>query len=360
MPTSATTARSSPRVRSFARRDRHPPAPASGRGYATGLVGKWGLRLPRVGGEPLAQGFDSLLRLQLSAQGPQPLSARARRNRERLPLAGSDGAPAGRRTRRTFSRRRPSTSYGRIARGRSSSSTRHDPFTSASRCRRIRWPSTPVSGPRRLGRSAGYSRRAVRGRPTRPWSPDSHRSVGRVMDLLEELGSRTTRSSSSRATTAPTYDVGGYDHGLLPRGGGLRSHKGYLYGGRHPGCRSSSAGRRRSRRSGDRRAPSRSRTPADPAHADGPAGAVPPTPRHRAPVSPSREDPRAGRKRPFYMSSPLTAATSWPPRRMKAPPDLLKDPDPVELYDLDRDPGESDGRRGSPRTPDMVEGSGGS
>ncbi|HSQ79115.1 MAG TPA: sulfatase-like hydrolase/transferase, partial [Candidatus Bathyarchaeia archaeon] len=65
-------------------------------GYATGLVGKWGLGYPGSEGEPLAQGFDFFFGFNCQRQAHNHYPAELWRNRERVRLEGNDGGPTGR------------------------------------------------------------------------------------------------------------------------------------------------------------------------------------------------------------------------------------------------------------------------
>ncbi|NTU51498.1 MAG: sulfatase-like hydrolase/transferase, partial [Candidatus Aminicenantes bacterium] len=169
------------------------------------------------------------------------------------------------------------------------------------------------------------------------------RSVGRILDLLRELGLDEDTLVLFASDNGPTYDVGGYDMGFFRGAGSLRSHKGYVY-------------------EGGIRVPFIARRP----------GIVPPGRVSAALVSfqdilPTLLDAAGSRRRipsdvdgvsllavlegksggsddrllymefPDYGGQQMARLGTWKAVRQN----LRRDPAaPIELYDLDRDPGE--------------------
>ena len=328
-------------------------------GYATGLVGKWGLGYPGSEGEPLAQGFDLFFGYNCQRKAHDHYPPELWRNRERLPLAGSDGAPAGRpyapdlfeREALDFiraNRKRPFFLFYATTIPHLGLQVPEDSLAEYAGL----WPETPYDG------SAGY---VPQSRPRAAYAAmvtRFDRSVGRVMDLLEELGLADDTLVVFTSDNGPTYDVGGYDMDFFRGAGGLRSHKGYLYEGgirvpfivRRPGA--VPAGREIAAPLAFQdvlptlldAAGARRRVPPD---VDG-ASALS--------LFEGRSGGPAG-ERPFYMEFPayggqqMARLGGWKAVRQN----LLKDPEaPVELYDLDRDPGESTDVAAA--HPDIVEG----
>jgi arylsulfatase len=181
------------------------------------------------------------------------------------------------------------------------------------------------------------------------------RSVGRILDLLRDLGLEERTLVLFASDNGPTYDVGGYDMDFFRGAGGLRSHKGYVYGGgirvpfiaRRPGV--VPAGRESAALVSFQdivptlldAAGARRRLPPDFDGAsflsvvEGKAGGT--------------ADRALYMEFPAYGGQQMARLGKWKAVRQ----DLLKNPDaPIELYDLDSDPGET--RDVAATNPDIV------
>jgi arylsulfatase len=202
------------------------------RDYTTGLIGKWGLGFPGSTGEPLAQGFDFFFGYNCQRKAHNHYPPELWRNAGRVRLEGNDGGPTGRqyapdlfeREALEFiqaNRARPfflffATTIPHLA--------LQVPEDSLAEYAGL-WPETPYTG------GKGYlphdrPRAAYAAMVTR-----FDRSVGRILDLLRELGLDEDTLVLFASDNGPTYDVGGYDMDFFRGTGGLRSHKGYVYEG---------------------------------------------------------------------------------------------------------------------------------
>jgi arylsulfatase A-like enzyme len=314
-------------------------------GYATGLVGKWGLGYPGSPGEPLAQGFDFFFGYNCQRKAHNHYPPELWRNRERIRLEGNDGGLTGRQYAPdlfekealdfiTSNRRRPfflffATTVPHLA--------LQVPEDSLAEYAGL-WPETPYDG------GKGYQphpapRAAYAAMVTR-----LDRSVGRIMARLAELGLDKDTFVLFASDNGATYDVGGYDMEFFRGTGPFRSHKGYVYEGgirvplivRRPGA-----------------IPAGRASDAVVAFQDllptllGAAGAGSRVPAgvdgasrlglfEGRTVSPA--EPRLYMEFPDYGGQQMARAGKWKAVRQN----LLKDPGaPVELYDLDADPGET-------------------
>jgi arylsulfatase A len=201
-------------------------------GYATGLVGKWGLGYPGSEGEPLAQGFDVFFGYNCQRKAHNHYPPELWRNRERIRFEGNDGGPTGRQYAPdlferealdfiTVNRRKPfflffATTIPHLA--------LQVPEDSLAEYAGL-WPETPYDG------RSGYQPQS---RPRAAYAAmvtRFDRSVGRIMDLLGRLGLDKDTLVIFASDNGPTYGVGGYDMAFFGGAGPLRSHKGYVYEG---------------------------------------------------------------------------------------------------------------------------------
>jgi arylsulfatase A len=312
-------------------------------GYATGLVGKWGLGFPGSDGEPLAQGFDFFFGYNCQRKAHNHYPPELWRNAERVRLAGNDGGPTGRQYAPDLfeaealdfietNRKRPfflffATTIPHLA--------LQVPADSLAEYTGL-WPETPYDGGR------GYlphptPRAAYAAMVTR-----FDRSVGRIMARLEQLGLDKNTLVLFASDNGPTYDVGGYDMDFFRGADGFRSHKGYLYEG---GIRVPFIARRPGTvPAGRTNAALVTFQDLLPTLLDA-AGALAPEDVDGVNLRPVLEGKGEGpAERPLYMEFPdyggqqMARVGRWKGVRQG----LLKDPDaPVELYDLEADPGET-------------------
>jgi len=201
-------------------------------GYATGLIGKWGLGPPGSSGEPLAQGFDRFFGYNCQRKAHDHYPPELWRDRERIRLEGNDGGPAGRsyapdlfeREALDFisaNRKRPfflffATTIPHLA--------LQVPDDSLAEYAGL-WPETPYDG-RNGYQPQSRPRAAYAAMVTR-----FDRSVGRIVDRLAELGLDRDTLVLFASDNGPTYDVGGYDAAFFSGAGPFRRHKGYVYEG---------------------------------------------------------------------------------------------------------------------------------
>ncbi len=315
-------------------------------GYATGLVGKWGLGFPGSTGDPLAQGFDHFFGYNCQRKAHNHYPAELWRNAERVRLEGNDGGPSGRQYAPDLFERE---ALDYIAANRARPFFLFFATTVPHLALQVPedslaeyeggWPETPYDG------GKGYQ---PHGRPRAAYAAmvtRFDRTVGRLTALLAKLGLERDTLVLFASDNGPTYDVGGYDMDFFRGSDGFRSHKGYLYEGgirvpfiaRRPGV--VPAGRTSAQLLSFQdvlptvldAAGAGSRTPRD---VDG-ASVLP--------VIEGRPGPSAA-DRVFYMEFPayggqqMARSGRWKAVRQ----DLLRNPDaPVELYDLESDPGET-------------------
>lgn len=313
--------------------------------YATGLVGKWGLGFPGSTGEPLAQGFDFSFGYNCQRKAHNHYPPELWRNAERVRLEGNDGGPTGQQYAPDLFERE-ALDFIRSNRARPfflffAATIPHlalqVPEDSLAEYAGL-WPETPYLG------GKGY---LPHDRPRAVYAAmvtRFDRTVGRILDLLSELGLDEDTLVLFASDNGPTYDVGGYDMDFFRGAGGLRSHKGYVYEGgirvpfvaRRPGV--VPAGRVSAALVSFQdvlptlldTAGSRRRVPPD---VDGISLLA---------VLEGKSDWLG--ERPLYMEFPayggqqMARLGTWKAVRQN----LLKDLDaPVEIYDLGRDPGET-------------------
>jgi arylsulfatase A len=313
-------------------------------GYATGIVGKWGLGYPGSTGDPLAQGFDFFFGFNCQRKAHNHYPPEVWRNAERVRLDGNDGSPRGRQYAPdlfekealdfiTANRAKPfflffATTIPHLA--------LQVPDDSLAEYAGL-WPETPYDG------SRGYfpqdrPRAAYAAMVTR-----FDRSVGRIMALLAKLGLDDDTLVLFASDNGPTYDVGGYDMDFFAGAGPFRRHKGYVYEG---GIRVPFIVRR------PRRVPAGRTSEAVVAFQDilptlldaaGARGRVPAGLDGASRLSLFEGGPAQTGDSPLYMEFPdyggqqMARIGDWKAVRQG----LQKDPEaPIELYDLASDPGE--------------------
>jgi arylsulfatase len=201
-------------------------------GYATGLVGKWGLGHPGSTGAPLEQGFDFFYGYNCQRKAHNHYPPEIWRNGSRVRLEGNDGGPTGRQYAPDLfekealdfiagNRARPfflffATTVPHLA--------LQVPEDSLEEYAGL-WPETPYDG------GKGY---LPHGRPRAAYAAmvtRFDRSVGRIMERLRTLGLDEDTIVVFASDNGATYDVGGYDMGFFGGTGPFRRHKGYVYEG---------------------------------------------------------------------------------------------------------------------------------
>jgi len=315
-------------------------------GYATGLIGKWGLGFPGSAGEPLAQGFDVFFGYNCQRRAHSHYPPELWRGRERVRLEGNDGGPAGRQYAPDLfekealefvasHRREPfflffATTVPHLA--------LQVPDDSLAEYAGL-WPETPYDG------GKGYQPQAKPRAAYAAMITRLDRSVGRIMARLGELGLDDDTLVLFTSDNGPTYDVGGYDPAFFGGAGPFRRHKGYVYEGgirvpfvvRRPGT--VPAGRTSSSVLAFQdvlptlldAAGARARVPAG---LDGASRLA----LFEGRTGPPHEAPRLYMEFPAYGGQQMARLGRWKAVRQ----DLVARPNAaVELYDLEADPGET-------------------
>ena len=201
-------------------------------GYATGLVGKWGLGFPGSTGDPLAQGFDHFFGYNCQRKAHNHYPPELWRNAARVRLEGNDGGPSGRqyapdlfeREALDFiaaNRARPFFLFFATTVPHLALQVPEDSLAEYEGG----WPETPYDG-RKGYQPQSRPRAAYAAMVTR-----FDRTVGRLTALLAKLGLEKDTLVLFASDNGPTYDVGGYDMDFFRGSDGFRSHKGYLYEG---------------------------------------------------------------------------------------------------------------------------------
>jgi len=201
-------------------------------GYATALVGKWGLGYPGSPGEPNAQGFDYFFGFNCQRQAHNYYPAYLWRNREKVVLAGnSDGVTGAQYAPDLFeaeglrfiraNKDRPfflefATTIPHLA--------LQVPEDSLAEYRGL-WDDPPYDG------KAGYQpqrspRAAYAAMVTR-----LDRSVGRIAALLEELGLEESTLVIVTSDNGASFPAAGYDPAFFGGTGPFRGTKGSVYEG---------------------------------------------------------------------------------------------------------------------------------
>lgn len=202
------------------------------RGYATAAIGKWGLGFPGSEGDPLNQGFDHFFGYNCQRHAHNHYPAYLWDDRETIELPGNPGGATG----EQFSHdlfERDALRWLREHRDRPF--FLFLPFTIPHLALQVpadslaeyegKFDEAPYVG------GKGYQphptpRAAYAAMVTR-----MDRTVGRVMDLLRELGIDDDTIVVFSSDNGPTHDVGGADSAFFGSAGGLRGLKGSVYEG---------------------------------------------------------------------------------------------------------------------------------
>ncbi|MBM3311633.1 MAG: arylsulfatase [Candidatus Aminicenantes bacterium] len=201
-------------------------------GYATALVGKWGLGYPGSEGEPNKQGFDLFFGYNCQRHAHNHYPTYLRRNGEKIALDGNDGGVTGRSyapdlieaEALNFIRARRTEPFFLFFATTIPHLALQVPEDSLAEYRGL-WPETPYDGKK------GYLPNAAPRATYAAMVTRFDRSVGRILALVAELGLEKDTLVLFSSDNGATYDVGGYDMDFFRGNGPFRMHKGYVYEG---------------------------------------------------------------------------------------------------------------------------------
>ena len=202
-------------------------------GYATAMIGKWGLGGPRTSGEPLEQGFDEWFGFYCQRRAQTFYPEELWRDGKRVALDGNapDGASGTQYAEDLFMEEAERF----LRRDHGKPFFLYLPFTlphlalqpEAEDLERYRgrFDEVPYHGergylPHRTPRAA-YAAMISR----------LDRDVGRLLDLLDELGLAEDTLVLFMSDNGPTFDIGGVDTKFFDSTAGLRGRKGTVYEG---------------------------------------------------------------------------------------------------------------------------------
>jgi arylsulfatase len=202
-------------------------------GYATGLVGKWGLGAPGSSGTPEKQGFDEWFGYLCQRQAHSFYPTHLWKNGERVELAGNAlGATAGREHAQPLL---AAEALAFLERHRAEPFFLYVPFTLPHLALqpqkrdlaeyRDKFPETPYDG--RNGYMPHSTPRAAYAAMVSRLDAD----VGRLVAKLDELGLAQETLVLFTSDNGPTHDVGGVDTEFFASTAGLRGRKGSVYEG---------------------------------------------------------------------------------------------------------------------------------
>lgn len=202
-------------------------------GYATGAIGKWGLGPPGSEGDPNRQGFDLFFGYNCQGHAHNHYLTYLWRNQERVQLEGNDGGKTGKQYAHDLFE---AESFRFIREHKNQPFFLYVPFVIPHVAIQVpqdslaeyqgKWEDPPYTGgkgylPHPAPR-AGYAAMSTR----------LDRSVGRILDLLGELGLENNTLVLFSSDNGPTHDhVGGSDSDFFESAGPLHGLKGSVYEG---------------------------------------------------------------------------------------------------------------------------------
>ncbi len=202
-------------------------------GYRTAAIGKWGLGPPGTEGDPLSQGFDSFFGYNCQRHAHNHFPSYLYRNHERVPLEGNDGGDAGRQYSHDLFEREALSVIG---------ANDEQPFflylafTIPHLALQVpedslaeykgKWDDPAYTGGKGY-RPQAHPRAAYAAMITR-----MDRSVGRIIDRLDELGLSKSTLVLFTSDNGPTYNrLGGSDSAFFRSAADFRGLKGSVYEG---------------------------------------------------------------------------------------------------------------------------------
>lgn len=201
-------------------------------GYATALIGKWGLGYPGSSGDPRQQGFDHFFGYNCQRHAHNHYPAYLWRNGTKVALEGNTGSPPGTQYAPDLMEREAlefMTAHAAVPFFLFYATTiPHLALQVPDDSRREysgRWDDPPYDG------SKGYQpcaqpRATYAGMVTR-----FDRAVGRILDHLDALGLAHDTIVMIASDNGSTYDIGGYDAPFFRGTGPFRAAKGSVYEG---------------------------------------------------------------------------------------------------------------------------------
>jgi arylsulfatase A len=202
-------------------------------GYATACIGKWGLGPPDSEGDPLRQGFDHFFGYYCQRHAHNHYPRYLYRDGRKVELAGNSGGATGRQYAHDLfeaealafldaQKDRPFFLYVPFTVPHVAIQVPEDSLAEY----RGRWDDPPYRGDR------GYQPHPAPRAAYAAMVSRLDRSVGRILDRVEQLGLDADTLVLFTADNGPTHDkVGGSDSGFFASAGPLRGLKGSVYEG---------------------------------------------------------------------------------------------------------------------------------
>ena len=202
-------------------------------GYATGMIGKWGLGMHDSTGDPQKQGFDHVFGYYCQRHAHNHYPTFLWRNAQKVPLEGNAGTATGKQHAHDLFEKE---SLDFIRKNKDKSFFLYLPFTIPHVALQVpedslaeykgKWDDPPYKG------GKGYQphphpRAAYAAMVTR-----MDRTIGRILDLVRELGLDDDTIICFTSDNGPTHGgVGGSDSIFFASAGALRGFKGSLFEG---------------------------------------------------------------------------------------------------------------------------------
>jgi arylsulfatase len=202
-------------------------------GYATGLIGKWGLGNFDSTGDPQKQGFDHVFGYYCQRHAHNHYPTFLWRNAEKVPLEGNPGAATGKQHSHDLFEKE---AFDFIRKNKNKPFFLYLPFTVPHVALQVpedslneykgQWDDPPYKGGKGY-QPQPYPRAAYAAMVTR-----MDRTVGRILELLRDLGLDEDTIVMFSSDNGPTHDgAGGSDSIFFRSAGILRGFKGSLFEG---------------------------------------------------------------------------------------------------------------------------------
>jgi arylsulfatase A len=202
-------------------------------GYTTGMIGKWGLGMHDSSGDPQKQGFDHSFGYYCQRHAHNHYPAFLWRNAQKAPLEGNPGGATGLRHSHDLFERE---ALAFVRKHKDEPFFLYLPFTIPHVALQVpedslaeykgKWEDAPYLGGKGYQPHA-HPRAAYAAMVTR-----MDRTIGRILDLLQELGLDENTIVMFSSDNGPTHDgVGGSDSLFFRSAGLLRGFKGSLFEG---------------------------------------------------------------------------------------------------------------------------------